>query len=122
PGLGGQTAWHRGREHGGRPPHGGRRLRRGSLGDQRPHAERRAARPRRCRSDPMTDTLLMEEPLDIGAQGSAAPPPPPSSSGPLAWVQRRMEGVTSGADFRPLLVLFFIYFFDEFATAAFGVL
>jgi ABC-type branched-subunit amino acid transport system ATPase component/predicted MFS family arabinose efflux permease len=38
------------------------------------------------------------------------------------WVRQRFENVTGGAAIFPLVAMFFLYFFDEFDTAAFGVL
>jgi ABC-type branched-subunit amino acid transport system ATPase component/predicted MFS family arabinose efflux permease len=43
-------------------------------------------------------------------------------TGPMAWARHRFESVTSGLPTFPLVVLFFLYFFDEFDTAAFGTL
>ena len=62
---------------------------------------------------------------------SATPPPPTSAApeGPLdalthpvGWARRRFAAVTGGLLIFPLVVLFFLYFFDEFDTAAFNVL
>jgi ABC-type branched-subunit amino acid transport system ATPase component/MFS family permease len=40
----------------------------------------------------------------------------------MRWLRRYFEDATGGAPVMPLSILFFIYFFDEFDTAAFGVL
>jgi branched-chain amino acid transport system ATP-binding protein len=40
----------------------------------------------------------------------------------VGWARRHFLAATAGAAILPLVVLFFIYFFDEFDTAAFGVL
>jgi branched-chain amino acid transport system ATP-binding protein len=40
----------------------------------------------------------------------------------IAWVRKRFENVTGGLIIFPLVVMFFLYFFDEFDTAAFGTL
>ena len=42
--------------------------------------------------------------------------------GPFDFLRRRLLGITGGAIVFPLAVLFLIYMFDEFDTAAFGVL
>jgi ABC-type branched-subunit amino acid transport system ATPase component/predicted MFS family arabinose efflux permease len=41
---------------------------------------------------------------------------------PVTWVKRQFEDVSGGMLIFPLVVLFFLYFFDEFDTAAFGTL
>src|SRR2546429_885073 len=41
---------------------------------------------------------------------------------PVAWIKRQFEDVSGGMLIFPLVVLFFLYFFDEFDTAAFGTL
>ncbi|MDQ1397585.1 MAG: hypothetical protein QOG64_2844, partial [Acidimicrobiaceae bacterium] len=43
-------------------------------------------------------------------------------SHPMGWLRRWLDEVTLGEAILPLVVLFAIYFFDEFDTAAFGVL
>ena len=40
----------------------------------------------------------------------------------VGWVRRRFENATAGAAILPLVVLFFLYFFDEFDTAGLGTL
>src|SRR5438270_779998 len=40
----------------------------------------------------------------------------------MSWIRKRMESITLGDIAFPLLILAAIYFFDEFDTAAFGVL
>src|SRR3954447_25999691 len=40
----------------------------------------------------------------------------------MAAIKQRLEGITGGELLSPLLILFAIYFFDEFDTAGFGVL
>src|SRR5947199_9751207 len=40
----------------------------------------------------------------------------------MTWVRKRLESITLGDVAFPLLILALIYFFDEFDTAAFGVL
>ena len=42
--------------------------------------------------------------------------------GPIQFLRKYFTGVTGGAVMFPLVVLFFLYFFDEFDTAGFGVL
>src|SRR6476659_5647146 len=41
---------------------------------------------------------------------------------PVTWVKKQFEDVSGGMLIFPLVVLFFLYFFDEFDTAAFGTL
>src|SRR4051794_22970493 len=41
---------------------------------------------------------------------------------PMGWIRRQFEDVSGGMLIFPLVVLFFLYFFDEFDTAAFGTL
>src|SRR3982751_2953911 len=41
---------------------------------------------------------------------------------PAGWLKQWLQGVTAGDLIFPLAILFAIYFFDEFDTAAFGVL
>ena len=43
-------------------------------------------------------------------------------SHPVGYGKKKFEGITSGALVFPLLILFSIYFFDEFDTAAFNTL
>ena len=41
---------------------------------------------------------------------------------PVGWLKQWLQDVTAGDLIFPLAILFAIYFFDEFDTAAFGVL
>src|SRR5213082_2798218 len=41
---------------------------------------------------------------------------------PVGWLRQWLQDVTAGDIIFPLAILFAIYFFDEFDTAAFGVL
>jgi MFS family permease len=78
----------------------------------------------------MSDLLQSEEEHVEGAaelaemnrRGEAIAVDPVETTGFLAFAQRRLNGITQNAAAFPLIVLFLIYFFDEFDTAAFGVL
>ncbi|HZT64710.1 MAG TPA: ATP-binding protein [Acidimicrobiales bacterium] len=62
--------------------------------------------------------------IDLTATPAAVtePDPPRPWADPVGWLRGRFTAATLGALAFPLVVLFFIYFFDEFDTAAFGVL
>src|SRR4051794_37342943 len=59
---------------------------------------------------------------EMNGRGQAITVDPAETTGLIGFVQRRLNGVTLEAAAFPLIVLFLIYFFDEFDTAAFGVL
>src|SRR4051794_26619904 len=78
----------------------------------------------------MSDLLRAEEETAEGAaelaemnrRGEAIAADPAETAGFIGFAQRRLNGTTGGAAAFPLVVLFLIYFFDEFDTAAFNVL
>lgn len=57
-----------------------------------------------------------------GDDAAAAAAPPAARSGPVAWAHRRMLDVTGGDPPEPLVILFLLFFFDEFDTGAFNTL
>ena len=66
----------------------------------------------------------MAETATAAPSPSGAPqgPAPDPFSHPIGWLRHRLLVITLGAAVFPLVVLFAIYFFDEFDTTAFTVL
>ena len=71
--------------------------------------------------DPTAPEPAASTPADPAAAMSPEPDAP-TRSGPIAWAHRKLLDITGGDPPEPLVILFLLYFFDEFDTGAFNTL